>query len=429
MLTTTSTAIQRARRLADTDPEIARAIADEVARQNDGLELIASENFVSEAVLEAAGSVLTNKYAEGYPGRRYYGGCEFVDAAESLAISRAKALFSAEHANVQPHSGAQANMTVCMGTLKPGETVLGMNLAHGGHLTHGHPLNFTGKLYTIVPYGVRRDDQRIDYDELARLAQEHKPRLIIAGASAYPRVIDFERIATIGRESGALVMTDMAHIAGLVVAGIHPSPVPHSDFVTTTTHKTLRGPRGGLVLCRAQHAKEIDKSLFPGVQGGPLMHIIAAKAVCLKEAAEPSFAEYQRQIVANAQRLAGALAASGFRLVSGGTDNHLMLVDVYSRGVTGKAAEAALGKAGITVNKNAIPFDQHPPMVASGIRIGTPAVTTRGMGEPEMDLIAEYIARVLSAPDDDRVAAAVRSEVSSLCTRFPLYVHRASTSA
>jgi glycine hydroxymethyltransferase len=429
MLTTTSTAIQRARRLADTDPEIARAIADEVARQNDGLELIASENFVSEAVLEAAGSVLTNKYAEGYPGRRYYGGCEFVDAAESLAISRAKALFSAEHANVQPHSGAQANMTVCMGTLKPGETVLGMNLAHGGHLTHGHPLNFTGKLYTIVPYGVRRDDQRIDYDELARLAQEHKPRLIIAGASAYPRVIDFERIATIGRESGALVMTDMAHIAGLVAAGIHPSPVPHSDFVTTTTHKTLRGPRGGLVLCRAQHAKEIDKSLFPGVQGGPLMHIIAAKAVCLKEAAEPSFAEYQRQIVANAQRLAGALAASGFRLVSGGTDNHLMLVDVYSRGVTGKAAEAALGKAGITVNKNAIPFDQHPPMVASGIRIGTPAVTTRGMGEPEMDLIAEYIARVLSAPDDDRVAAAVRSEVSSLCTRFPLYVHRASTSA
>jgi glycine hydroxymethyltransferase len=428
MLTTTSTTIQRARTLAETDPEIARAIADEVARQNDGLELIASENFVSEAVLEAAGSVLTNKYAEGYPGRRYYGGCEFVDVAESLAISRAKALFSAEHANVQPHSGAQANMTVCMGTLKPGDTVLGMNLAHGGHLTHGHPLNFTGKLYTIVPYGVRQDDQRIDYHELAGLAQEHKPRLIIAGASAYPRVIDFERIATIGRESGALVMTDMAHIAGLVAAGIHPSPVPHSDFVTTTTHKTLRGPRGGLVLCRAQHAKEIDKSLFPGVQGGPLMHIIAAKAVCLKEAAEPSFAEYQRQIVANAQRLAGALAASGFRLVSGGTDNHLILVDVYSRGVTGKAAEAALGKAGITVNKNAIPFDQHPPMVASGIRIGTPAVTTRGMGEPEMDLIAEYIARVLSAPDDDRVAAAVRGEVSSLCKRFPLYAQRASTS-
>ena len=417
--TTISSAVTRT--LADTDPEIAAAIRDEINRQNSGLELIASENFVSLAVLQATGSVMTNKYAEGYPGRRYYGGCEFVDVAESLAIARAKALFGADHANVQPHSGAQANMAVYLGTLKPGDTLLGMNLAHGGHLTHGHPLNFSGKLYTIVPYGVRADDERIDYDELERLAREHRPKLIVVGASAYPRVIDFERIAMVAREIGAKVMTDMAHIAGLVAAGIHPTPVPHSDFVTTTTHKTLRGPRGGLVLAKAEHAKELDKALFPGVQGGPLMHVIAAKAVCFKEAAEPAFADYQRQIVANAQRLASTLAAAGFRLVSGGTDNHLMLVDVFSQGITGKVAEAALGRAGITVNKNAIPFDKNPPMVASGIRIGTPAVTTRGMREPEMERIGEFIARVLASPDDERVVTMVKEEVERLCREFPLY--------
>jgi glycine hydroxymethyltransferase len=411
----------RWRTLAETDPEIARAIRDEVQRQNSGLELIASENFVSQAVLQAAGSVLTNKYAEGYPGKRYYGGCEFVDVAESLAIARARELFGADHANVQPHSGAQANMAVYFALLKPGDTVLGMNLAHGGHLTHGHPLNFSGKLYTIVPYGVRQDDERIDYDELEKLAQEHRPKMIMVGASAYPRVIDFERIGAIGRQVGSPVVTDMAHIAGLVAAKIHPSPVPHSDFVTTTTHKTLRGPRGGLVLCRSQFAKDLDRSLFPGVQGGPLMHIIAAKAVCLKEAMEPGFVDYQQQIVTNARRLAAALSDAGFRLVSGGTDNHLMLVDVFSKGLTGKIAEAALGKAGITVNKNAIPFDKNPPMVASGIRVGTPAVTSRGMREPEMDAIAGYIARVLASPDDEGVLATVRSEVETLCRRFPLY--------
>jgi glycine hydroxymethyltransferase len=409
------------RTLADTDPEIAGAIRDEIDRQNSGLELIASENFVSLAVLQAMGSVMTNKYAEGYPGRRYYGGCEFVDVAESLAIARARALFGADHANVQPHSGAQANMAVYLATLKPGETVLGMNLAHGGHLTHGHPLNFSGKLYTIVPYGVRADDERIDYDELERLAREHRPKLIVVGASAYPRVIEVERIAAVAREIGAKVMTDMAHIAGLVAAGIHPTPIPHSDFVTTTTHKTLRGPRGGLVLSKAEQAKELDKALFPGVQGGPLMHVIAAKAVCFKEAAEPAFADYQRQIVANARRLAGALSSSGFRLVSGGTDNHLMLVDVFSKGITGKVAEAALGKAGITVNKNAIPFDKNPPLVASGIRVGTPAVTTRGMREPEMERIAEFIGRVLASPDDERVVTMVKEEVERLCREFPLY--------
>ena len=411
----------RWRTLAETDPEIARAIADERHRQNTGLELIASENFVSRAVLEAMGSVMTNKYAEGYPGKRYYGGCEFVDVAESLAIARSKELFGAEHSNVQPHSGAQANMAVYFTLLKPGDTVLGMNLAHGGHLTLGHPLNFSGKLYTIVPYGVREDDQRIDYDELERLAHEHKPKMIMVGASAYPRVIDFERIGKVGRDVGAPVVTDMAHIAGLVAAKIHPSPVPHSDFVTTTTHKTLRGPRGGMVLSKAQYAKDLDRTAFPGIQGGPLMHDIAAKAVCLKEAMEPSFVEYQQQIVANAQRLASALSAAGFRLVSGGTDNHLMLVDVFSRGITGKAAEAALGKAGITVNKNAIPFDRNPPMVASGIRVGTPAVTSRGMREPEMDAIAEFITRVLAAPDDDGVLARVKAEVEALCRKFPLY--------
>jgi glycine hydroxymethyltransferase len=411
----------RWRALAQTDSEIAAAIRDERHRQNSGLELIASENFVSQAVLEAAGSVMTNKYAEGYPGKRYYGGCEFVDVAESLAIARARQLFGADHANVQPHSGAQANMAVYFTLLKPGDTVLGMNLAHGGHLTHGHPLNFSGKLYTIVPYGVRQDDEQIDYDELERLAQQHKPKMIMVGASAYPRVIDFERIGRIGKDVGTPVVTDMAHIAGLVAARVHPTPIPHSDFVTTTTHKTLRGPRGGLVLCRAEYAKDLDRSLFPGIQGGPLMHVIAAKAVCLKEAMEPGFAEYQRQIVTNAKRLAGGLSAAGFRLVSGGTDNHLMLVDVFSRGLTGKAAEAALGKAGITVNKNAIPFDKHPPMVASGIRVGTPAVTSRGMREPEMDAIAGFISRALESPDDDGALAAVKSEVEALCRKFPLY--------
>src|SRR5213593_3082528 len=390
------------RTLAEVDPEIAGAIKDELHRQNSGLELIASENFVSRAILEAAGSVFTNKYAEGYPGRRYYGGCEYVDVVERAAIARAKALFGAEHANVQPHSGAQANMAVYHTLLQPGDTVLGMNLAHGGHLTHGHPLNFSGKLYTIVPYGVRKEDERIDYDELDRLADERKPKMIVVGASAYPRVIDFARIRGTADRIGAPVFTDMAHIAGLVAAGVHPSPVPHSDFVSTTTHKTLRGPRAGMVLCREQYAKELDKNVFPGIQGGPLVHIIAAKAVCFKEAAEPAFADYQRQIAANAKKLAAVLSASGFRLVSGGTDTHLMLVDVFSKGLTGKVAEAALGKAGITVNKNAIPFDQNPPMVASGVRVGTPAITTRGMREPEMDQIGDLIARVLASPDDDR---------------------------
>ena len=411
----------RWRSLAETDPDIATAIRNEVHRQNSGLELIASENFVSSAVLEAAGSVMTNKYAEGYPGKRYYGGCEFVDVAETLAIERAKQLFGAEHANVQPHSGAQANMSVYFALLKPGDTVLGMNLAHGGHLTHGHPLNFSGKLYKIVPYGVKKEDERIDYEELERLAREHKPKMIMVGASAYPRIIDFPRIKKVGDEISAAVVVDMAHIAGLVATGEHPNPVPHADFVTTTTHKTLRGPRGGLVLCTAKYAKDLDKALFPGVQGGPLMHIIAAKAVCFKEALEPSFKEYQHQIVLNARRLAAAISSHGFRLVSGGTDTHLMLVDVFSKGLTGKVAEAALGKAGITVNKNAIPFDQNPPMVASGVRIGTPAVTSRGMGEPEMDQIAGFIARVLSAPEDERSLATVRSEVEALCRKFPLY--------
>jgi glycine hydroxymethyltransferase len=419
MTTQTTTSMQRT--LAEADPEVAEAIRNERHRQNSGIELIASENFVSRAVLEAAGSVLTNKYAEGYPGRRYYGGCEFVDVVERAAITRAKALFGADHANVQPHSGAQANMAVYFTLLKPGDTVLGMNLAHGGHLTHGHPLNFSGKLYTIVPYGVRKSDERIDYDELDRLADEHKPKMIIVGASAYPRVIEFGRIRAAADRIGASVMTDMAHIAGLVAAGIHPSPVPHSDFVTTTTHKTLRGPRAGMVLCREQYAKELDKAVFPGVQGGPLMHIIAAKAACFKEAAEPAFKEYQHQIVANARRLATVLSAAGFRLVSGGTDNHLMLVDVFSKGITGKAAEAALGKAGITVNKNAIPFDQNPPMVASGIRVGTPAVTTRGMREAEMDVMGDLIARALKTPDDERALTMIRMEVETLCRKFPLY--------
>jgi glycine hydroxymethyltransferase len=407
--------------LTSTDPDIANAIRNELHRQQDGLELIASENIVSPAVLEAVGSVLTNKYAEGYPGKRYYGGCEHVDVVETLAIERAKTLFGAEHANVQPHSGAQANMAVYLAMLKPGDTILGMNLAHGGHLTHGHPLNFSGKYFNIIPYGVRQDDERLDYDELERLAREHKPKMIVVGASAYARTIDYPRIRAVANEVGALVMTDMAHISGLVAAGLHPTPVPHSDFVTTTTHKTLRGPRGGLILCRSEFAKEVDRAVFPGVQGGPLMHVIAGKAVCFKEALSESFRGYQLQVVRNAARLAARLAAAGLRIVSGGTDNHLVLVDVFSRGLTGKVAEAALGRASIIVNKNAIPFDQQPPMTASGIRVGTPAVTTRGLGEAEMDLIAGFFARVLAAPDDETVSRAVRLDVEALCRKFPLY--------
>jgi glycine hydroxymethyltransferase len=407
--------------LTSTDPDIASAIRNELHRQQDGLELIASENFVSPAVLEAVGSVLTNKYAEGYPGKRYYGGCEHVDQIETLAIDRAKTLFGADHANVQPHSGAQANMAVYLAMLKPGDTILGMNLSHGGHLTHGHPLNFSGKYFNIIPYGVRQDDERIDYDELERLARAHRPKMIVVGASAYARTIDYARIRAVATEVGALVMTDMAHISGLVAAGLHPTPVPHADFVTTTTHKTLRGPRGGLILCRSEFAKEIDRALFPGVQGGPLMHVIAGKAVCFKEALSESFRTYQLQVIRNASRLAARLAAVGLRIVSGGTDNHLVLVDVFSKGLTGKIAEAALGRASITVNKNAIPFDQQPPMTASGIRVGTPAVTTRGLGEAEMDLVAGFFGRVLAAPNDESVARAVRSEVEALCRKFPLY--------
>jgi glycine hydroxymethyltransferase len=407
--------------LTSVDPDIAQVLRDELERQQHGLELIASENFVSQAVLEAVGSVLTNKYAEGYPGKRYYGGCEFVDVAESLAIDRAKTLFGADHVNVQPHSGAQANMAVYLAMLKPGDTILGMNLAHGGHLTHGHPLNFSGKYFTIVPYGVRQEDERIDYDELERLARTHKPRMIVAGASAYARTIDYARIRAVATEVGALVMTDMAHIAGLVAAGLHPSPVPHSDFVTTTTHKTLRGPRGGLIMCRSEFAKDIDRALFPGVQGGPLMHVIAGKAVCLKEAASDAFRTYQQAVVRNAGRLAAGLSAEGFRIVSGGTDTHLALIDVFSKGLTGKVAEAALGRAAITVNKNAIPFDTQPPMTASGIRVGSPAVTTRGLQEADMDEVASLMGRVLAAPDDESVARAVRSDVEALCQKFPLY--------
>jgi glycine hydroxymethyltransferase len=410
--------------LRNTDPEIAEAIRDETRREGSQLEMIASENFVSEAVLEALGSVLTNKYAEGYPGRRYYGGCEFVDEAEKLAIARAKQLFGADHANVQPHSGAQANMAIYMAAIKPGDTILGMNLAHGGHLTHGHPLNFSGRYFNVVAYGVRKDDERLDYDELARLAAEHRPKLIVVGASAYPRIIDFPAVRRAADACGAVVMADMAHIAGLVATGLHPSPVPHAEFVTSTTHKTLRGPRGGLILCQAKWAKEVDRLVFPGVQGGPLMHVIAAKAVAFKEAQAPEFKGYQQQVLANAKALAAALSGEGFRLVSGGTDNHLILVDVFARGLTGKAAEAALDHAGITVNKNTIPYDTNPPMVASGIRIGTPALTTRGMKEAEMETIGRLIARALAKPDDTANLAAVKQDVARLCERFPLYALR-----
>jgi len=413
--------------LHEVDPEIARAIDLETDRQARTLELIASENFVSEAVLEALGSVMTNKYAEGLPGNRYYGGCEFVDVAETLAIERAKKLFGAEHANVQAHSGSQANQAVYMTALKPGDTLLGMSLAHGGHLSHGHPLNFSGKMYKIVSYGVRKDTETIDYDELERLAAEHHPKLVLAGASAYPRTLDFERLAVIAHGCGAMLMVDIAHIAGLVAAGQHPSPFPHADFVTTTTHKTLRGPRGGAVFCKAQYAKDLDRVVFPGIQGGPLMHVIAAKAVCFHEALQPEFREYQRQIVANAKVMAETLAAEGFRIVSGGTDTHLMLVDVFSKKVTGRQAQEALERAGITVNKNAIPFDTNPPAVASGIRVGTPAVTTRGMKEAEMRQIARWIAEVLNSVEDEATARRVRSEVVALTEKFPLYANRRAT--
>ncbi len=410
--------------LRDVDPDIAEIIKLEGRRQATGLELIPSENFVSEAVLQAMGSVLTNKYAEGYPGKRYYGGCEFVDRAEVLAIERAKKLFGAEHANVQPHSGSQANTAVYMSTLQPGDTVLGMNLAHGGHLTHGHPLNFSGRMYKFVPYGVTRETELIDYEELDRLAHEHKPKMIVAGASAYSRIFDFPRLAEIAKSVGALLFVDMAHIAGLVAAGVHPSPVPHADFVSTTTHKTLRGPRGGLVLCRAQYAKELDKLMFPGIQGGPLMHTIAAKAVCLREAMLPEFRTYQEQVVTNARALATAMAKHGFRIVSGGTDNHLFLVDIQSRGLTGKDAQPGLDRAGITVNKNAIPFDPLPPMTASGIRMGTPAITTRGMREADMEKIAAWIAEVLMHLGDGSIETRVRGEIAVFTSRFPLYAGR-----
>ena len=409
------------RDLEAVDPDVAHWIAEEEGRQNHNLELIASENWVSRAVREAQGSVLTNKYAEGYPGKRYYGGCEFVDRIEQLAIDRAKALFGSEHANVQPHSGTQANMAVYLTALQPGDTLLGMNLSHGGHLTHGHPLSFSGREYRVVAYGVRREDERIDYDELARVAREHRPKLIIAGASAYAREIDYERFAAVAAEVGAVLMADVAHIAGLIVAGLHPSAVPHAAFVTTTTHKTLRGPRGGLVLCRAGHAKDLDRNVFPGLQGGPLEHVIAAKAVAFAEAATPEFQGYQKRVVENAKALAQALVRRGFRLVSGGTDNHLMLVDVGAKGISGKDAEALLDRVGITVNKNTIPFDTQKPMVASGLRIGTPAVTTRGLREPEMKTMADLIARVLDAKGDQGVTAQVKSEVKQLCDRFPIY--------
>jgi glycine hydroxymethyltransferase len=407
--------------LRETDPEIAEVIRREAHRQQSQIELIASENVVSPAVLEAMGSVLTNKYAEGYPGRRYYGGCEEVDVAEELARERAKRLFGADHANVQPHSGSQANMAVYFAALKPGDTILAMNLAHGGHLTHGSPVNFSGQLYNIVPYGVRQDTETIDFAEVERLALEHRPKLIVCGATAYPRVIDAEAFRAVADKVGALLMFDMAHIAGLVAAKLHKDPVPFCEFVTTTTHKTLRGPRGGMVLCRAEQAKAVDKALFPGMQGGPLMHVIAAKAVAFQEALKPDFALYQQRIVGNARVLAEELARRGFRLVSGGTDNHLILVSLVGRGLTGRLMEEALDKAGITVNKNAVPFDPQPPMVTSGFRVGTPAVTTRGFGPEEMGKIAAWIERVAKSPEDEAELARIKAEVMELCRTFPLY--------
>ncbi|MDW7645730.1 MAG: serine hydroxymethyltransferase [Desulfuromonadales bacterium] len=413
-------------RLAKFDPEIAATIQKETGRQEYSLEFIASENFVSEEVLEAQGSVLTNKYAEGYPGKRYYGGCEFVDVAEQLAIDRAKALFGAEHANVQPHSGSQANMAVYFSVCQPGDTILGMNLAHGGHLTHGSPVNFSGKLFNIIPYGVKKETGRIDYDEVERLALEHKPKMIVVGASAYSRTLDFPAFRQIADKVGAMVMVDMAHIAGLVAAGEHPNPVPYADFVTTTTHKTLRGPRGGMILCREEYAKKLNSNIFPGIQGGPLMHVIAAKAVAFKEALAPEFKEYARQVVKNAKALAASLNRHGFDIVSGGTDNHLMLVDLSNKDITGKVAEETLEKAGITVNKNAVPFDTRSPFVTSGFRVGTPATTTRGLKEPEMEMVAAWMARALANVDNEAELQTIRQEVKELCLKFPLYAHRLS---
>ena len=410
-----------ARPLAEVDPDVFQAIQNEVDRQHSRLELIASENFTSQAILEATGSVFTNKYAEGYPAKRYYGGCEFTDIVENLARDRAKQLFGAEHANVQPHSGSQANQAAFAAVLQPGDTILGMNLAHGGHLTHGHPLNFSGKTYKIVPYGVRQDTEIIDYDELARLAEENKPKMIIAGASAYSRIIDFARFREIADSVGALMLVDMAHFSGLVAAGLYPNPCKWADIVTTTTHKTLRGPRSGMILCREQFAKDIDRTVFPGAQGGPLVHVMAAKAVCFLEALKPDFAEYQKRVIENAQAMSAGLSDAGFRIVSGGTDTHLILVDVFSKGIRGRDAERALDEAWITANKNAIPFDQNPPLNPSGIRLGSPAVTTRGFGPDEMKQVAALIARVLSAPADESNLAAVRNGVAELTTRFPLY--------
>ena len=421
---TTEANIRMQRPLNFVDPEIAELLRDEAQRQATGLELIPSENLVSEAVLEAMGSIFTNKYAEGYPGKRYYGGCEYADKVEQLAIDRAKQLFAADHANVQAHSGTSANVAVYMSVLKPGDTVLGMALAHGGHLTHGHPLNFSGRMYKFVEYHVRQEDQRIDYDEIEKLAHEHKPKMIVAGASAYSRIIDFERIAKVAKAVDALFFVDMAHIAGLVAAGVHPSPLPHADIVSTTTHKTLRGPRGGMVLCKQSFAKELDKLTFPGTQGGPLVHTIAAKAVCFKEAMEPSFKEYQKQVAANAKALANAIAKQGFPIVAGGTDNHVFLMEVHSRGITGSDAEKALDRAGITVNKNAIPFDPLPPMKAGGIRLGTPSITTRGMKEPEMEAIAKWVAEILLHVGDAVVEQRVRNEVAQLAARYPIYESR-----
>lgn len=406
--------------LQTSDPVLWQSIQNERSRQRDGLELIASENYTSAAVLEAAGTILTNKYAEGYPGRRYYGGCEFVDQVESLAIDRAKQLFGAQHANVQPHAGSQANMAVYLTLLKPGDSYLAMDLSHGGHLTHGHPLNFSGQLYRPIAYGVRESDHRIDFDAVARLAREHKPKLIVAGASAYPREIDHAKFAEIAREIGAKLMVDMAHYAGLVAAGIHNSPVPVADFVTSTSHKTLRGPRSGFVLCREEYAKDLDRSVFPGMQGGPLVHIIAGKAVCFQEALQPSFKDYARQIVANAKTLAETLMAGGIKLASGGTDNHLMLCDVTAIGLTGKIAEKALDHAGITVNKNMIPFDQRKALDPSGIRIGTAALTTRGMKQDEMKKVGQWILAVLAAPDSNEVAGRVRGEIRDFCAAYPV---------
>lgn len=408
-------------RLSDIDPEIKAVINEEKERQMNQIELIASENFVSEAVLEALGSVMTNKYAEGYPGKRYYGGCEVVDKAENLARDRAKQLFGCEHVNVQPHAGSQANMAVYQTVMKPGDTYLGMNLQNGGHLSHGSPVNFSGLLYKVVPYGLKEDTERIDYDEIRKLALEHKPKMIISGASAYPRIIDFAKIKEICDEVGAVMMVDIAHIAGLVATGLHPSPVPYADFVTTTTHKTLRGPRGGMIMCKEKWAKALDKTIFPGLQGGPLMHVIAAKAVAFKEALEPSFKVYQQQILDNAQALATGLKERGFRLITGGTDNHLMLVDVRNKKITGKIAEKALDKAGITANKNTIPNDPESPFVTSGLRLGTPAVTTRGMKTAEMTKIAEFIDRALSEPDNEDNLAQIKKEVIELCQKFPFY--------